>query len=127
MALPTLFPRVRILELKNGDVKCGNQIGEEDTRLLEAAIMNWKNVEKIMDSSDFMNVTIRLLGILKFDHLTGLDLCFCRKGTIPRQRYKSTRALTRVVDNAPSLEKPTMEMLPSRLKTSKICMQEQQN
>lgn len=43
-AIPTLFPKLRSVELKRGDDKLGSQISELGTNVFSVVAGNWKNV-----------------------------------------------------------------------------------
>lgn len=51
-----------------------------------------------------MSVSIQLLGLLTFDHLTSLELS-CDYAADTNQRSERTRALIKAINNTPPLEK----------------------
>lgn len=124
LALPALFPRVRFLNFEGGQDK----IGEIKTHVLKAVASNWKGVERIVDSSNIMNVTFKLLGHLNFDHLRSLELgCDYLRRVDVKERNDKTQALIKVIHNPPALEKLVFKYSAVKLHTLKSCMQKQQD
>lgn len=88
-------------------------------------------MERIVNSSHIIHLSLRLLSLLKFDNLTCLEL-YCiydaNKGTtLISQRQERTQALIQDIYNAPSLEKLVLTYENSRFQMLVIYIWEQQN
>lgn len=70
-ALPTVFSRLRFLEIKSYYESSANAINSQNCQLTTT---NWNSVESIVDISHIINISLRLLQLLTFDHLTSLEL-----------------------------------------------------
>lgn len=103
-ALPMVFPGIRCLELKSGlDNEFGDRKGEVNPHIFKAVVNSWEMVESIVDCFHVMNVTMRLLELLPFDHLRSLEIDCIREGESrsTKQRHARTKALIEVIHNAP--------------------------
>lgn len=119
--LPTRFPLVRSLNFKYGGANIGNFMDEMDRGVFE----NWKS---IVDSCHFINLVLRLLEYVRFDHLTCIELLsICRQGPTPVEKDARIQALIIVIHNAHLWKSLYYEMGPSRLLKWKTCIHKRQN
>lgn len=98
-ALSAVFPRVRLLRFNN---TVPTNMNIQDFQLTPKT---WNSVESIEDSSPIMNVTLRLLRSLAFDHLTSVDVTLiCNRESTTSQRRERAELLIEGIRNVPLLE-----------------------